>query len=312
MAHPTKVFIFQVLAKYGSAVTALLVAFANIHHQRCSGLPKKQLLLAIVAEARTNEAPLLNFNEGITKEFLGIVAQFILNHRVDRARAQFTEVEGDWSRMDPIVAPLLSREKNTMAEVSDACTRRRNGETSDEITATLTYADAGSARVSDARTRCGNGEMSAEITTTLASNDAYHARVSDACTKRGNGETSAEITTTLASSDAYRARVSDAYTRRRNGETSADITTTLASNDARDARISAARTAYAAGNATEEQMGWLELLENLLEENQFKLLVTINNWSWREWKLLILVLTMRFQSMKMPSLLLNCALLCSG
>ena len=69
MARPTRVFIFQVLAKYGSAVTALLVAFANILHQRCVSLPKKQLLLAIVAEARTNEAPLLNFNEGTsTKE----------------------------------------------------------------------------------------------------------------------------------------------------------------------------------------------------------------------------------------------------
>ena len=207
------------MAKYGSAVTALLVAFANILHQRCVGLPKKQLLLAIVAEAITNEAPLLNFNEGITKEFTGIVSQFILNHRVDRARAQFTEVDGDLSRMDPILAPLISREKNSITKVSDARTRRRNGEMSDEITTTLASSDAYDARVLDAHTRRRNGETSDEITTTLASRDASSARLSAARLDiRTNGDTSAEITTTLDSEDASR-------------DTSAEITAALDSEE---------------------------------------------------------------------------------
>jgi len=241
MACPNRRFIFQVLAKYGSAVTALLVAFVNILHQRCVGLLKKQLFLAIVAEARTNEAPLLNFKEGITKEFTGIVSQFILNHRVDRTNAQFTEYGGDWSQMDTILAPLISREKNRNAKVSDARIKHRNAETSDEITTTLASSDAWVARVSDARVKHRNGETSDEITTTLASSDARDARVYDAYTKHRNGETSDEITTTLASSDARDARVSDAYTNRRNGETSAEITTTLASSDASVARLLTAR-----------------------------------------------------------------------
>jgi len=227
----TRKFILQVLAKYGSAVIALLVAFANILHQRFMGLLKKQLLLAIVAEARTNEAPLLNFNEGITKEFLGIVSPFIFNHRVDRARARFTEVGGDWDQINPILASLIRCEKNRIERVSDARTKRQKGETSDEITATLASQDAGIERVSDARTKRQKGETSDEITATLAVSDAFVTKRSDALTKRKKGETSAEITTTLASSDARAARLSDARTKRKKGETSAEITTTLASSD---------------------------------------------------------------------------------
>jgi len=115
MPCPTKEFVFQeVLTKYGTAITALLVAYAEILGQKCFGLPKKQLILAIVAKAQTNEAPLLNFNEGITVEFLGIIPRFIEIHRTSMARAEFTEFNGDWDQMNPLLIHFISFVKKMM------------------------------------------------------------------------------------------------------------------------------------------------------------------------------------------------------
>jgi len=83
MPPVTRVNISLVLAKYGEGVTTLIESYAEKYGQRLGGLPKKQLYLDIVAEAELNDAPLLNFNEGIAKEFAAIIGPFIHNHRVD-------------------------------------------------------------------------------------------------------------------------------------------------------------------------------------------------------------------------------------